>query len=263
VAKKPIYQRHGDPEPEEPKGQYVKKENPKNRGGRPPVEEFAQKPSDRFPLKMSMGKHHMQYKDMSRFKAARTVFEKARTREKMNAAEKCYSIDGKPCSRYVIMETIIQLTYDGMRLPEILALGGEDDSNVLPTAFEVTAWFELHPDFKEAFSKAEKYMAEVFNTDAVNAVLELQEREDKPTRDDIAVAKLVKETLIEQAAFYNDKFQSKTKQQIENIGDKLSMDQAMEQLKALISANPEIAELVNTSIPELPFVTENHDVMEP
>lgn len=224
-------------------------DQPKKRGrGRPKQyenrEQYAEKPSDRFPLVMPSAKHHLKYKTHDGFKHARARFERARQREKAQAADRVFSIGGKMVTRYAIMETIIQLTYEGFSLPQILDAEAGDPEDILPTPAEVNRWFTIHPDFKASFVEAEKYRAEKLSSDAIEAVLYVgADKEKGATRDDIAHAKLIKDTLIEQAAFLNDKFQTKTKQQIENITDNMSESQLMERLAALLDANPDLKEL--------------------
>jgi hypothetical protein len=243
------------PELKVPKPKYVKKENPQNKGGRPRVEQYKQKPKERYPLKQPLDikkpDHFMNYTRMSTYKKARERFEEAKARARQDAATKCFAINGVPCTRYSIMDVIVQMTYDGVSLPVMLNKDNCGEHDILPTPQEVTDWFEMHPDFKEAFSKAERYRAEVLASEALETIVNLGADGEPVTRDGVAKAKLLKESLIEQASYISDKFQTKTRQQVEDVTDRLSIEQAKEKLKALYAANPEIAELMKAQVAEL------------
>jgi hypothetical protein len=233
------------------------------------VEQYKQKPKERYPLKQPLDvkrpDHFMNYTKMSTYKRARERFEEAKARARQDAATKCFAINGVPCTRYSIMDVIIQLTYDGIGIPEMLKEENQGEHDIMPTPQEVTDWFEMHPDFKEAFTKAEQYRAEVLASDALDLIKNLGADGEPVTRDAIAKAKLLKESFIEHASYISDKFTTKTRQTVEDVTNRLTKEQAMEKLKALYAANPEIAELVQKQVGELGMEqqVENAIVIEP
>jgi hypothetical protein len=174
-------------------------------------------------------------------------FSKAREREKCELADTIFRYNGKLYSSFDMMDHIVMQTYEGYELPDILS-DDSDETNELPTAKEVHMWLDKQPTFKLQMDHASKYKAEMYNSMAIKAVTHAGYGQlGGPTRDQVAYAKLVSETFNRQAALNNDKFQEKTKHEVEDITHKMSEEQLKAKLAELMK-DPHIKQTVIDAI---------------
>jgi len=171
---------------------------------------------------------------------ARRRHQFARERLKAGVEDKVFRYAGQDLNRKEIMEHIIIQITCGYTMPEVLE-DMSDTDNLLPTIKEINYWFRLHPDFKDEVMEALTYRAEKLNNMAVNAVMNVgADKVGGPTRDQVNHAKLIKETLVEQASFDSSKFQTKIKQQLEDVTVNKSPEEIARQIRELLKANPDL-----------------------
>lgn len=216
------------------------------------------KPYLKYPLNIPNKVRYWKYTSEAVYKACKTKHETAKSRAKAEARDMVFRVHGKLMDRYQMIEHIIMMTYEGLDLPKIL--GDTDESSVMPTAQEVTKWLDLHKNFKDELKAAEEYRAQILASNALDTILSLGENEEEPTKNQIAYAKLVKESMLEQASFISDKFQAKTRQQIEDVTEKLNPDETRMRIKAMLEANPGLLKLADSH--SIGTISDNHDIIE-
>lgn len=201
-------------------------------------------PNAKYPLDMPMPNRlrYRKYESDLIYKQQRGKFEAAKSRAKAEARDMVFRVAGRLMDRYMMMEHIVQMTYAGLSLPKILE-DDSDASNILPVAKEVNDWKKLHKNFENELRSAEEYRAEILASDALDAVLNAGGDADEPTKNQIAHAKLIKESLIEAASHLSEKFQTKTRQQVEDVTERLHPEEIRERIAAMLEANPALLEL--------------------
>ena len=208
-----------------------------------------------FPISMPMNEKEWflrRFESKNRemiYKQCKTRHEAYRRRALKQAADYCFNYGGKPKNRYDMMEHIVMLSFEGWELPQILNDMSHPD-NEMPVPQEVHRWMELHKDFKDNLELARRYKGEVYNSMAIQAVMTAGDgRPDGPTRDQVGYAKLIHDTLREQAAISNDKMQKTIKQQVEDVTKRdLTPDQIDQRIKALVADDPSLKSMIEGNV---------------
>lgn len=165
-------------------------------------------------------------------------------RAKAAADEELWTINDKKYDRYNMMALLVAMVSEGYSLVEIC------DDDAYPSLSEVRSWEKNHPQFVEDMRFAETLRGERLAERGLKALTDLECNEEA-SANDIKKAGLVHESLTKHAAFFNKKYTPKAVQQVEDITDKLSEEQARQRLMAIIRENPAIADVVKKSMPQL------------
>lgn len=199
----------------------------------------------KYPLHFPMPKdiRYQRYSSELIAKQVRGRFDAAKSRAKAEAADKVFLLNGRKMNRYDMMEHVVNMIYSGYSIPRIIDECADPES-IMPTGQEIASWYKWHPDFKTGVDEAEKYRAEVLADRALGVVMGLMTDSKEPTRNQIASAKLVKETLMEQASALSEKYSPKTRQQIEDVTERLRPEEVKARIEARLEENPELREVM-------------------
>ena len=176
--------------------------------------------------------------DRMRWRAIETRYRNALAESKKDAKEARYRIGGHSLDRYETMEQIVIRVAEGMSLPEVV----RSDPG-FPPITEIRKWENRHPNFRDDLKAAEESRGELLNAERRRLVMGAQAKDDDG-KYNAQILKLQAQVLAEDAAFANPKFQPKSVNQYENITEVASRKEAMEELKRLLSGNPELREIM-------------------
>lgn len=167
-----------------------------------------------------------------------TRYRNALAAAKQDASVKQYWVNGRIMDRYEVMGHIVMLVSEGMSLPEVVKA-----DRGIPPVMEVRRWEERHPGFKDDLKRAEAARGEILNAERKRLVMDANMEDDKGNVN-AQILKLKAQVLSEDAAFSNSKFQPKTLSQHEDITERVNRKEALEELKRLIEANPELRSMM-------------------
>ena len=148
---------------------------------------------------------------------------------KADAVEKVWSIDGDPSNRYEVMQYLVSMVSEGVRLPQLC------DADGMPPLIEVRRWFKRHPDFKAALDEAKEAMAERYVDHAMNI---LQEAEPDRT----GLAKAESELAMKMAGMMSEEFKEKKIIQTEDISHTWTEAQILARMRVLTDSDPALKE---------------------
>jgi hypothetical protein len=174
-----------------------------------------------------------------------TKHRQAKSRERAEASEKLFLIDGEPACRTEIMIYLVAMVAAGESLQSLCAHEG------MPTTLEVRHWRQWHRDFDKDLKEADLERGAILGEESLKTPLEAD--------DDCnaALVKLKTETLAKAAARLNSDFQEKKLVQTEDISDHATYDQLVDRWKRLVKDHPALKELGNSvGISEAEIVTE-------
>ena len=155
----------------------------------------------------------------------------SKLRESSDANEKRYLIDGKLVDRYDCMEYLAALVSEGSRLTDLCKTDG------MPTLREVAHWRRWHAEFDREMKLCEACRGQI-NGEKAEVLAE-----DATNDDNAAIVKLKYEALSKTAARLNADFQEKKVIQTEDITNKKSYEQLIEETKVLLRQYPALKEL--------------------
>lgn len=215
-------------------------------------------PRDRFPVRpdpeMVSNANRAKAWPKNMTKSARTrILKHAKSvlaREKFDAGDLCWGpIPGLPNkfqSRYQIMAYIVDMISEtGCSLLDLIEYHCMDRNEwgaAFPNLQEVKRWTKVHPAFMEALKDAEECRGEHLGELSLTVALEAPEDED-PRK-----TKLKHEALFRHAGLLNKKFQTKQLTQVEDVTEKLTREQLLQQLEALMGKHPEIKGAIEAEV---------------
>jgi hypothetical protein len=157
----------------------------------------------------------------------------ARERGRKEASEPQFDVHGKFMNRYEMMSLLVDQVASGVgSLPELCENEG------YPTLKEVRGWYKHHPDFEREMKEAEACLGAIRGEESIRVVAN---KEGKALdKDEVPGAKLLSETLLKSAARLNPEYQDKQVIKNETELDRMTIDQMVDRLNALMESNPEL-----------------------
>ena len=140
-------------------------------------------------------------------------------------SEESWETDGRTFTRYQMMEYICTRISEGESLPDVCK------PTCMPSMQEVYKWFDNHPDFEKAYSRAEEIRAHRMGEEA-------REAAENTDRENVQADKLKVETLLKFAARGNRRFQDKQVVETKDEFDRMSPDQIRLRIQKMLESDP-------------------------
>lgn len=169
---------------------------------------------------------------------------------KAEAVERVWEIDGKPANRYEVMEYLVTMVSEGVRLPQLC------DQEGMPMLIEVRSWFKRHPDFKTKLEEAKEALAERY-VDQAHTVLQ------EADSDRTGLAKAESELCMKMAGMMSEEFKEKKIIQTEDISHTWTEAQILARMRVLTDSDPNLKEefkkLISSNIIDAEICDESGD----
>ncbi len=164
-----------------------------------------------------------------------TKLRKKMSNKRAKAEEVLWRIDGKGYDRYEMMALLVHLVSEGYSLVELC------EDNDFPGLMEARSWMPNHPSFERDLLEAEKIRGEILGEEALRIAVAPEDRNPQSN-------KLRYEALSKAAARLNSRYQDKQVVQTEDKTNQLTEEQTIERLRAMMDANPELAEIIRPAL---------------
>ena len=168
---------------------------------------------------------------------------KVRNAHDLTKIVEVYEVAGERLSRAEVMGKIVEGIASGVPLVSLL----KSDPG-WPDPLDVRVWRRRYPKFDEDLKEAEKVFGDILYEQGLHVAM--NSRPTEPVfnkegdvvgeRTNAQILKLQVETLQNAAAKFNEKYLDKQIQQVEDITDRMTREQMLEQLRQLESEYPEL-----------------------
>ena len=168
---------------------------------------------------------------------------KVRNAHDLTKIVEVYEVAGERLSRAEVMGKIVEGIASGVPLVALL----KSDPG-WPDPLDVRVWRRRYPKFDEDLKEAEKVFGDILYEQGLHVAM--NSRPTEPVfnkegdvvgeRTNAQILKLQVETLQNAASKFNEKYLDKQIQQVEDITDRMTREQMLEQLRQLESEYPEL-----------------------